>query len=114
MIRGVSFIHRCALGYFAPDSLVVGQRPRLERPLPREVVEPLRSHLVPVADRPDVWWDDGLLIVEYIVLRVLEDRSAFIREVVRATECSVIDILGSGAFSGGTPWSMDQVEQLGG
>ncbi|HEX3760887.1 MAG TPA: hypothetical protein VHW23_19450 [Kofleriaceae bacterium] len=110
----MSLIHRCALGYFAPDSLVIGRRPRVEQPLPREVVEPLRSYLVPINDRPDAWWDEDLLIVEYIIARMLRDRRAFIREVVRATECSVIDILGSGAFKGGKPWSMDQVEELDG
>ncbi|HEX3759680.1 MAG TPA: hypothetical protein VHW23_13295 [Kofleriaceae bacterium] len=105
----MGFIHRCALGYFAPDSLLLveGVRLRVERPLPREVIEPLRSHIVPIKGRPDAWWEGDLLIVEYIVSYTRKDRMEFIREVVRATGCSVVDV------NDRKPWPIDVIEGLG-
>lgn len=83
------------------------------RPLPRDVVEPLRRHLVPTADRSDAWWDDDVLLVEHIVWsRVMPDRRAFIREVVRATGCTVVDV--HRTFAVGEPWSPAQIEQTDG
>lgn len=108
----MSMVHVCALGYFVPESITMAVIPRVERPLPREIVEPLRSMIVPTPGRErDVWWSDGVLFVEYIVFASRPDRRAFIREVVQATGCAVIDARPNGISLSWKPWTAEELER---
>lgn len=88
----MSFFHRCALGYFDPESAVPGMALRAVRPLPRgELDAMLAAHAAtPLGARPLAWWVGDALVVEYITPG--ESRSDLVRAIARATGATVVDV----------------------
>src|SRR5262249_5099543 len=105
--QNVSFYHHCAVGFFEPTSLVPGEVLRVVRPLDRREVEPLAKEYLG-ADRPSdgrraVWWEDaGYLVVEYVALRPIDERVAFVQAVMDRTGCDAVDVYGKRVR--GEPW----------
>ena len=58
----MSFFHQCAVGFFEPTSLVLGEVLRVSRPLGRDDVEALAETYLrddrPMDGRQAMWWED--------------------------------------------------------
>ena len=102
----MSFFHQCAVGFFEPTSLVVGEALRVSRPLERGDVNVLAETYLrydrPMDGRQAMWWDDGYVVVEYIALRQMDHRVAFVRALMTRTGCDAVDV--SGRTVRATPW----------
>ena len=104
----MSFFHRCAVGFFERSSLVCGGTLRVCRPLRPSVVEALAQEYLwddrPLTGRRSMWWeDDEYVVVEYVALRAIECRVAFIHSLMARTECDAVDVSGRVVLA--SPWA---------
>lgn len=102
----MSLFHQCAVGFFEPSSLVIGEVLHVRRPLGPDDVRVLAAEYLrcesPTAERRAMWWEDGYVVVEYIALQQIVHRVRFVRALMALTGCDVVDV--AGRTVRGAPW----------
>jgi hypothetical protein len=103
----MSFYHRCAVGFFDPESLAICARLRAVRRLPRDEVEAMVREYLSEDDlqgtRPAYFWRDGYVVVEYIALRSLPRRIELVQEIMKRLGATAVDIIGDDVVRA-KPW----------
>jgi hypothetical protein len=94
----VSFFHRCAVGYFDPAFISVGDQLRAVRSLPRNEVDAIvREHLGEDdlhGARPACFWRDEYVVVEHIALGTIPRRVELVRALMNRLGAIAVEIIG--------------------